>query len=198
MSRKWKWRPNKYAKQQERTFPLFVSNLLRSIRSISSNDTVQSRFMQTTHTSLKSSLITDFKFIWHDEWQTYAINEINKRPSLPDDGRLKLPATNITDERSPPLSKLEYCDGIWPFARQRLGKHYLKAGLIAEAEVIVARQINTCFRGNKYEQRRFRDNEWFIWISMDTSQPIRVQGAGQTLQSIRQTDVVQGSQKDIR
>jgi hypothetical protein len=31
----------------------------------------------------------------------------------------------------------KYCDGMWPFARQRLGKHGLKAGIIAEAEVIL-------------------------------------------------------------
>jgi hypothetical protein len=31
----------------------------------------------------------------------------------------------------------KYCDGIWPFAGQRLGKHYLKAGIAAEAEVIL-------------------------------------------------------------
>jgi hypothetical protein len=28
-----------------------------------------------------------------------------------------------------------YCDGIWPFARQRFGKHHLKAGLAREADV---------------------------------------------------------------
>jgi hypothetical protein len=30
-----------------------------------------------------------------------------------------------------------YCNGIWPFARQRIGKHCLKAGIAAEAEVIL-------------------------------------------------------------
>jgi hypothetical protein len=33
----------------------------------------------------------------------------------------------------------EYCDGICPFATQQVGKHWLKAGIIAEAEVIFAR-----------------------------------------------------------
>jgi hypothetical protein len=28
-----------------------------------------------------------------------------------------------------------YCDRIWPFARQRFGKHRLKAGIATEAEV---------------------------------------------------------------
>jgi hypothetical protein len=45
-----------------------------------------------------------------------------------------------------------YCDGIWPFARQRLSKHCLNAEIIAEAEVIFARQrleVNTCSRGNE-------------------------------------------------
>jgi hypothetical protein len=34
------------------------------------------------------------------------------------------------------LSAYIFWDGIWPSARQRLGKHYLKAGIIAEAKWI--------------------------------------------------------------
>jgi hypothetical protein len=33
-----------------------------------------------------------------------------------------------------------YCDGIWQFARQRLGERCIQAGIIAEAKVIFARQ----------------------------------------------------------
>jgi hypothetical protein len=33
-----------------------------------------------------------------------------------------------------------YCDGIWSFDRQRLSKHCLNAEIIAEVEVIFARQ----------------------------------------------------------
>jgi hypothetical protein len=28
-----------------------------------------------------------------------------------------------------------YCDGVWPFDRQRFGKHRLKAGIATKAEV---------------------------------------------------------------
>jgi hypothetical protein len=43
---------------------------------------------------------------------------------------------------------------MWSFTKQRLGKHCLKAGIAAKAEVILlisgSLAAKTCFRGNEY------------------------------------------------
>jgi hypothetical protein len=74
---------------------------------------------------------------------------------------------------------ITYCDGIWPSATQRLGKHCLKAGIIAEEELILL--AGTCTRRNEYAcrnqtvamrfdmrfvatEKKSNMNGWKLWV----------------------------------